>query len=162
MSEKNYQRRIRTSDHLSLIKKEDPLFEDMYELFEQIGIFWHNTPEKNDLRTELYTFMMNRMELNSFYIMEYQNAKDVLDEFKANAKAKGQSKEEAYAAFLTDPDGLQSPPNSRLAHARQYVSNEFISLQLTVGGFASFGAKNYPGFIGGAYIEGEQAPYRTS
>lgn len=162
MSEKNYQRRLRSSDHMAPIDREGKLFEAMYKLFEQIGIFWNNTPEKSDLRTELYTFMMNRIELNSFYIMEYENAKEVLDEFIAIAKKNGKSEEDAYAQFFTDPDGLINPPNSRLAHARQNVSNEFISFQLTVGGFESFGAKNYPGFIGGAYVEGEQAPYRTS
>ena len=167
MAENLYGMRMRASDHDCTIDREGPVFHAMFELFTQIGIFWKNTPQQKDaatgkmidldLKSEVYAFMMNRIELNSFYAMEYLNAKEVLDEFKANAS----SVDEAYAAFFTDPNGTQNPPKSRLSHARQYVSNELIALQLTLGGFAAFGAKNYPGFIGGAYIEGKPAPYRT-
>ena len=134
----------------------DDLFESMYEILQQIGVFWENTPEGNDMRTDLYTFMMNRIRLNGCYLEEYKNAQRVLDEFKELYP----SVEKAYAAFFTDPGGLENP-DTPLAKARQKVSNEFIALQMSLGGFKAFGAENYPSYIAGAYIEGQVPPYRS-
>jgi len=137
----------------------EPLFESMYELFTHIGIFWENTPENSDLRVDLFTFMNNRISIDSSYVDEYINAKLVLD---AMIREHGGDKDKAYADCFTSPQGLENPPKSRLAKARVKVSNEFIAFQLTMGGFTAFGAENYPGYIAGAYIPGEKAPYRTS
>jgi hypothetical protein len=136
---------------------DDTLFKMMLELFTQIGVFWKNTPEHTSLRTDLYGFMINRISLDPNYLTEYENAAHVLTLFKQEYS----TIEKAYAAFFTDPEGLESPPKSIRAYARQTVSNEFISFQLSIGGFKSFGAKNYPGYIGGAYQQGKPAPYRT-
>ncbi len=136
---------------------DDKLFDVMLELFTQIGVFWKNTPENTSLRTDLYGFMTNRISLDPNYLTEYENAVRVLTLFRQEYN----TVEEAYAAFFTDPEGLENPPKSMLAFARQKVSNEFISFQLSIGGFKSFGAKNYPGYIGGAYQQGNPAPYRT-
>lgn len=156
MIRKIYQPRGISLEQESIIL-EGALFESMYELLEQIGVFWRNTPDVNDLRTELYTFMINRISIDRNYLKEYFNASMVLEYFKQQYP----TKEEAYAAFFTDEKGLQNPPSSYLAYARQKVSNEFISFQLSVGGFKSFGAENYPGYIHGGYIQGKPAPYRT-
>lgn len=136
----------------------ESIFESMYELFTHIGIFWKNTPENHDLKTDLFTFMTNRISTDSSYIDEYINAKFVLDEM---IKEHGGDKNQAYADFFTSPEGLQNPPKSKLAKARIRVSNEFIAFQLTMGGFAAFGAKNHPGYIAGAFIPGETPPYRS-
>lgn len=146
-----------SSIDLEPILLEESIFKAMYELLEQIGVFWKNTPEGNNLKTDLYTFMKNRISIDPAYLEEYRNAVTVLEEFKREFA----TKEEAYAAFFQDKEGLQDPPQTHLAFARQKVSNEFIDFQLSMGGFKSFGAKNYPGYISGAYIEGKPAPYRT-
>ena len=137
---------------------DEKLFEVMLELFTQIGIFWQNTPENSSLRTDLYGFIRNRISIDPNYLTEYENAVHVLNLFKQDYN----TVEEAYAAFFTAPEGLESPPKSILAFARQKVSNEFISFQLSIGGFKSFGAKNYLGFIGGSNQKGKPAPYRTN
>jgi hypothetical protein len=139
-------------------KIDTDLFESMHELFTYIGIFWENTPENVDTKTELFSFMTNRIALDSNYLEEYRNAQfvlnEIIDEYHGN-------KNEAYAYFFTAPEGLETPPKNKLAMARQKVSNEFIAFQLSIGGFAAFGATNYPGYIAGAYVPGEKAPYRT-
>lgn len=146
------------NNHPSRSQIDDGLFESMYELFVQIGVFWENTPTSSNLRADLFTFMSNRIEIDTNYIEEYENAafvlREIIKEHQGNVN-------EAYAAFFTDPAGLESPPQTKIARARQKVSNEFIAFQLTVGGFESFGAKNYPGYIAGSYVPGNNAPYRT-
>jgi hypothetical protein len=69
--------------------------------------------------------------------------------------------EAAYALLFTDPGALETPPRTPLALVRQCVSNEFVAWQLALGGFKSWGAENYCGYIGGAFIPGQPAPYRT-
>ena len=135
------------------------LFESMYELFTYIGIFWKNTPEKQDLKTDVYTFITNRIQIDANYLEEYRNAQFVLQELILEHKG---NKLQAYTEFFTSAEGLVTPPVSKIAKARQKVSNEFIAFQLSVGGFASFGAKNYPGYIAGAYVSGENPPYRSN
>ncbi len=157
MMQKKYYQQRESSMYDKEVTLEGALFDAMYELFTQIGVFWQNSPEEEDLKEQLYTFMINRISLDANYLREYKNAKEVLDAFKQEYD----TLEKAYASFFTDPQGLQNPPESRLAYARQKVSNEFISFQLSVGGFKAFGAENYPSYINGAYIEGQPAPYRT-
>jgi hypothetical protein len=153
---KSYLTSYKNASNVSNI--DDQLFESMYELFTQIGLFWKNTPEKHDLGTELFTFMMNRIDLSAIYLDEYRNAQFVITEL---IQEHGGDKDAAYSELFTSPQGLEQPPKSKIARARQKVSNEFIAFQLSVGGFASFGGKNYPGYIAGAYIPDEQIPYRT-
>lgn len=157
MTRRTYYQQMFLGPETKVVLLEESLLDAMYELFMQIGVFWKNAPERSDMRSELYTFMTNRISLDGNYEYEYANAMKVLDAFKQTHA----TIEEAYAAFFTDPEGLETPPQSRLAHARQLVSNEFISFQMSVGGFKAFGAENYPGYINKAYIEGKPAPYRT-
>ncbi len=56
---------------------------------------------------------------------------------------------------------MQTPPVTPFQLTRQYVSNELIALQLSLGGFLRWGAINYPGYFGGANVPGMPAPYRT-
>ncbi len=52
------------------------------------------------------------------------------------------------------PDG---PPTTRLAHAKTYVIDEFIRVQVVASGFKGFAqpaSLNYKGYVGGSrYIE---------
>ena len=153
---KSYLTSYKNYSNVSII--DDALFKSMYDLFTEIGIFWKNTPQNSDLGTDLLTFMINRIELDPNYLEEYRNAQYVIEEL---IQEHNEDKVAAYTEFFTSPEGLVNPPKSKLAKARQKVSNEFIAFQLTVGGFASFGGKNYPGHIAGAYIPDEQTPYRT-
>ena len=70
----------------------------------------------------------------------------------------------AYEQLFTNKPRIApaTPPQSRLEFVQHYVANEFIGFRLALGGFKSFGALNYCGYMGGANIEGQQVPYRTS
>ena len=64
MVKKQYMQSRGSSIDITNILLDDALFEAMYELLVQIGVFWGNTPKDNDLRSDLYTFMMNRITLD--------------------------------------------------------------------------------------------------
>jgi len=127
----------------------------LWDLFVQIGKFWRNNAEPQAMRTNLVAFIENRIQLNPNYLDEYVNAVEVIKELVAEL-----GEENGYRKLFTDPEANISPPATRLARARQRVSNEFVALQLALGGFKALGgAKNYLGYIAGANIEG-QTPYR--
>jgi hypothetical protein len=130
--------------------------ETMWRLFEQIGKFWGNAADSRPFESRLYSFMANRVALNPLYTQYYATAKTVIDQLVAE---RGESA--AYEYLFTDPLLNESPPVSPAALVRQLVSNEFIALQLALGGFLAFGATNYPGYFGGANVPGAPAPYRT-
>lgn len=134
-----------------------PVLNAMWELFCQIGIFWQNLSDPTPLQSDFLVFLQNRIELNPNYRNEYSNAMLVIDALK-----KEEGPDKAYEILFTDPKGMEQPPTTRLARARQFVSNEFVALQLALGGFKDFStATNYPGYFGGANIPG-RPPYRTS
>lgn len=157
MAQKEYEKRV---DHLSNEEDlviSDELFESMWELFEQIGKHWKtgDLPELKDAQSNLLVFMNNRIRLNPGYIHEYQNAAAVIAELTEEL-----GKDKGYEKLFTDPFANQPNPVTRLARARRLVSNEFVLLQLALGGFKAFGAENYLGYFGGANIKGN-TPYRT-
>jgi hypothetical protein len=127
----------------------------LWGLFVAICGRWGEAEDAAPMRSNFLVFIANRIKLDICYLHEYENAAAVLDELIAEH---GQSK--AHERLLTDPLANIAPPTTRLARARQRVSNEFISLQLALGGFKAFGAANYIGYIGGANIAG-RVPYRA-
>jgi hypothetical protein len=128
----------------------------LWELFIAICDRWKNVPDPDAMRSRFGTFLSNRIEQDPRYLLEYQRAVEVVAELRQEKGRAG-----AYEFLLTDPGAGANPPNTRLQHARQYVSNEFITLQLSLGAFQAFsGATNYPGYIRGVNGEGP-APYRT-
>ena len=136
-------------------KLDDETMESMWKLFVEIGEFWQNNERPEAMKSNFQVFIANRIHFDPNYRNEYRNAREVIDEL---IKELGERK--AYEKLFTDPKAGISPPKTKFARARQLVSNEFIALQLALGGFKAFGgAKNYLGYIGGANIEGD-TPYR--
>ena len=135
---------------------DDDVFASMWDLFVHIGKFWGNMDDASPLRSELYSFMLDRIKLRPTYDQYYACAHRVMHELVRSRGA-----EQAYEYLFTDPDANQSPPETPVAVTRQMVANEFIALQLCLGGFKAFGALNYCGYIGGANIPHVQIPYRT-
>ncbi|GAA3533677.1 hypothetical protein [Zobellella aerophila] len=152
-----YQQQVRHPLTQSLDSLDGETFEAMFELFRQIGIFWRNLDDAEAYRSRLYAFMQNRINLRPIYHQYYQLARQTLDQLIAE-----QGQEQAYRLLFTDAQANQPPAETPLAVTRQKVSNEFVTFQLAQGGFRVFGADNYPGFIGGANIPGQPAPYRTA
>ncbi len=134
----------------------DDVFASMWQIFVHIGKFWKNMDDPAPYKSQLYTFMQNRISLYPIYHDYYILAKEVMDQLIA---ARGE--EAAYAFLFTDPGATASPPASALAVTHHYVSNEFVAWQVALGGFKAWGARNYCGYIGGAFIPGHPVPYRT-
>lgn len=135
----------------------DPqVFASMWNMFVHIGKFWQNMDDPEPYRQNLYTFMENRISLRPIYHEYYAMARRVTDELIASM-----GEDQAYAYLFTDAGAAQQPPETPLAVTRQKVANEFMALQLSVGGFKVWGATNLPSYIGGANIPGQPAPYRT-
>lgn len=128
----------------------------LWELFVQICIFWKNVPNPEPMYTRFESFLGNRIERDPNYVSEYRNAVEVIKEL---VKEKGPA--EGYRFLLTNQQAGNAPAQTSLQRARQRVVNEFIQLQLSLGGFKDFTqAINYPGYIAGVNGTGP-TPYRT-
>jgi len=131
------------------------LFEQMWTLFSSISDYWKITNDTAQ-RTQLLNFMINRVKLNPLYIDYYITAAKVLRDLTDRVGSN------AYHELFTNTIAAQEkPPQTPMGITRQRVSNEFIALQIALGGFKTFGALNYPGFICGPNIDGAEPPYRT-
>jgi hypothetical protein len=152
-----YQKQVNHPANLGAQPLETEVYEAMFELFEQICSFWSNLNNPSQFKSRLFVFMDNRIRLHPEYRSIYSHAKTTMDNL-----VKDMGKADAYKTLFTDTAANQAPPETPLALTRQKVSNEFIAFQVTQGGFKTFtGAINYPGYIAGAFIPGEPAPYRT-
>lgn len=133
-------------------------YDAMFEVFEQICLFWGNLADPQSYRSRLEAFMDNRIRLRPEYADIYRLAETLLKEM-----SQGLGKPAAYERLFTDPEANQGATETPLSVVRQRVSNEFIAFQVSQGGFKVFShAINYPSFIAGAYVPGEPAPYRTA
>ena len=142
------------SDNTSEISPE--LFESMWALFVAINEYWETISDVSIHRTQLLNFMINRIRLDPLYLGYYMTTANLLKEL---AEKFGTN---AYQELFTNiAASTEIPPQTPIAIARQRVSNEFVSFHLAIGGFKSFGAVNYPGFVGGPNIPGGIPPYRT-
>lgn len=127
--------------------------EALWEIFEAIGINWSNTIyNSNNQRSSWYEMIKAKTENAPNYTGEYVNAIYVMNELKA-MYGKGVAFKKLF--FESGVDNA-APPTTRLEHCKIYVVNEFIKMQITAGGFKSWGAKyggerakNYHGFLGG-------------
>jgi len=128
--------------------------EALWEIFEAIGINWFNTIfDSNNQRSSWYEMIKAKTENAPNYAGEYVNAIYVTNELKA-MYGKGDAYRKLFFESGVDND---APPTTRLAHCKVFVVNEFIRMQITAGGFKSWGdknggerAKNYHGFLGGS------------
>lgn len=119
------------------------------KLFVEIGRCWSNLPHDSaGVKSSWLEFIQAKTENQPSYIGEYTNAIAVIQEL---LEKYGDGK--AFTLlFLKNgiPDG---PPTTRLAHAKQYVIDEFICMQVVGSGFRGFikpHSFNYHGFVGGS------------
>jgi hypothetical protein len=131
-----------------------PTLERLWDLFTAIGRYWRTGGDPERMRSNWLVFVSNRLRTEPSYAHEYANAAAVLAALIAEL-----GETAAYEKLFTDEAANTGEPKTPLARARQKVSNEFVALQLALGGFEAFGAKNYLGFIAGANIAGD-LPYR--
>ena len=133
----------------------DETFEAMWQVFVQICRHWGNVQDPEPMRSRVRVFIDNRIEVNPLYREYYRVAQHWL---RGQIAQLGEAR--AYETLFTDPAGLATPPVTAFQYTRQFVANELIALQLSLGGCLAWGARNDPGYFGGANVPGQAAPYR--
>ncbi|WP_064966239.1 hypothetical protein [Tenacibaculum ovolyticum] len=127
--------------------------EVLWEIFEAIGEAWQNTIYDSNNQKSSWLEMLKAKTNNApNYTGEYVNAIYVLNELYAQYG----KKHALNKLFFESGINNTAPPTTRLAHCKIFVVNEFIRMQVTAGGFKSWGdanggekAKNYHGFLAG-------------
>jgi hypothetical protein len=152
-----YQDKARSPLGGSMAPPDEAVRKAMWRLFEQIGKFWKNIGDPSEYESRLYSFMSNRIAIDPLYVDYYATAQQVIEQLIADLGSEGA----AFQHLFTDAQANASPPTTPIGITRQKVSNEFVALQMALGGFLSFGALNYPGYFGGANVPGAPVPYRT-
>lgn len=118
----------------------------LWQLFVQIGQVWENVAyESSNLKSSWLEMIEAKTTVSPSYVGEYINATYVLQELIRLNTA-----EEAYRRLFLVYKQPLGPPTTRLAHAKTYVVNEFISMQVMASGFKHFGGKNYHGYVKGS------------
>jgi hypothetical protein len=141
----------------------------LWRIFQAIGRVWkdlHPTQQDSStLKSTWLEFIDAKTNHDPSYVAEYANAVMVIQELLEKHEVKDISKDESELKvfelfFLNNgipknTDGSAPPPTTRLAHAKQYVVDEFIRVNVVASGFKSFGApdnngRNYKGYLGGS------------
>ena len=123
--------------------------DELWKVFVEIGHCWRNLPDDSaSVKSSWLEFIGAKTENEPSYTGEYTNAVSVVQELVGMY-----GREEAFRRLFLEngiPDG---PPTTRLAHAKRYVVDEFIRVQVVAGGFKGFiapGSLNYKGYVGGS------------
>jgi len=130
----------------------------MWDLFLAIGEMWLLTDDPQQYRLRFRTFLENRIALNPLYAGYYLATATFIADLiqQANADAAWQ-----LIFFNRNPLNLEFSP-TLLQAVQQHVAYEFISRRVALGSFANFGATAYQGYIAGANLPDQPAPYRTA
>jgi hypothetical protein len=147
----------------NLRKLDDPLIDTLWQLYAQICKFWQTTSNPEPMKPDFLIFISNRIEVDVRYLAEYVNYGDVIKELTLEL-----GEEQAFVKLFTGQEANITPAFSNISRAKQFVVNELIALDLSLGGFRTFGDPavrdgvplNYPGYIGGMNKK-DNPPYRT-
>ena len=133
----------------------------LWELFKEIGRAWNNIDrdltdreidgDSANQKSAWLEFIHVKTMRSPSYYKEYENAVEVIE-----ALILVHGLYQAYQALFFHHN-FPSPfkePLTRLQHAKAYVVDEFIRVQVVAGGFRGFGGKNrghnYNGFVRGS------------
>ena len=123
--------------------------EQLWDIFMEIGHAWNNIGEQSSsIKSSWLEFIQAKTQKEPSYVGEYANAIAVVQELEQMYGRPSAFEKLFFAHGI--PDG---PPTTRLAHAKTYVINEFIRVQIVAGGFKGFikpTALNYKGYVGGS------------
>lgn len=133
---------IQSENQILTIAQKDSL----WKLFTQIGQVWQNVNyESSNLKSSWLEMIEAKTTVSPSYVGEYINATYVIHELlRLNTEV------EAYVKLFLVYKQPPGPPVTRLAHAKTYVVNEFITMQVMASGFKHFGGKNYHGYVKGS------------
>lgn len=134
----------------------------LWRIFVAIGTIWKNTVHDSaGLKSSWLEFLTEKTLVRPSYVAEYVNALEVVEELIAMYEETAAFEK----LFLDNGIPLDSKGNyhldTRLAHAKHFVVDEFIRVQVVAGGFKNFirphqpeirpeNIVNYNGFIAGS------------
>jgi hypothetical protein len=120
----------------------------LWRLFQEIGRTWKcSRADSHNIRSDWLEFIHAKTNVPPSYVGEYSNAVSCVSELIVMYGEK-----EAFRKLLLD-HGMRdpkAPPLTRVAHAKVYVVNEFIRVQVAKDGFKSWQGSNYKGYVGGS------------
>ncbi|MCG8404140.1 MAG: hypothetical protein MI923_02970 [Phycisphaerales bacterium] len=126
--------------------------EVLWQMFEEIGRCWENvfSPRRgvydsSNLRSSWLEFIEAKTTHEPSYVAEYSNAVTAIEEL-----VDLYGREDAHKRLFLENGIEMGPPLTRIAHAKRYVVDEFIRLQVVASGHKAFGGANYAGYIGGS------------
>jgi hypothetical protein len=119
----------------------------LWRLFQAIGHVWRCSPfDSVNIHSGWVEFVHAKTMVSPSYVGEYSNAVSCVGEL-----AGMYGEEQAFEKlFLESGVDSKAPPLTRLAHAKVYVVDEFIRVQVSQEGFKSWQGHNYKGFVGGS------------
>lgn len=122
--------------------------EGLWNIFVEIGRCWNNLDDDSaGVRSSWLEFIHAKTTQPPSYVGEYCNAVSVVQELQ---ELYGSS---AFVLLFLKSGVPEGPPTTRLAHAKRYVVDEFIRMQIVASGFRGFvkpRSYNYNGFIRGS------------
>lgn len=119
--------------------------DELWRLFVEIGICWRNVRwESSNLKSSWLEMIEAKTTVAPSYVAEYINAVYVVRELIAMYRA------DAFNLLFLQNNIPSGPPVTRLAHAKRFVIDEFITMQVMASGFKHFGGKNYHGYVKGS------------
>lgn len=127
-------------------------------IFVAIGTVWRNTVHDSaGLESSWLEFLGQKTRIQPSYVAEYTNALRVVDELDSLYDASV-----VFEKFFLHHGIPAGSLDTRLAHAKHFVVDEFIRVQIVAGGFKNFiqphpaagirpdNIVNYNGFIAGS------------
>lgn len=118
----------------------------LWRIFVEIGNCWGNVRWKSsNLKSSWLELLEAKTTQAPSYTGEYINAVLVVRELISLYGDK-----QAFEKLFLANNIPSGPPLTRLAHAKVYVIDEFIRMQVMASGFKHFGGVNYAGYVKGS------------
>lgn len=116
----------------------DAEIEKLWRIFKEIGNAWGNAPHgPGGLKSSWLEFLTAKTTRRPSYVAEYVNACQVVDDLIEHES-------DPFQKLLFDNGLSGGPIDTRLAHAKNFVVDEFIKVQVVAGGFRSFVEPDHP------------------
>jgi hypothetical protein len=118
----------------------------LWRIFVEIGKCWGNVRwNSSNLKSSWLEMIEAKSAEPPSYTAEYINAIYVVRELIAIY-----GEEIAFSRLFLSNNIPPGPPLTRLAHAKVFVVDEFITMQVMASGFKHFGGVNYAGYVKGS------------
>jgi hypothetical protein len=134
----------------------------LWRIFVAIGTTWENTAHDSaGLKSSWLEFVKEKTIRRPSFVAEYVNALEVMDELDHIYGNVAFPRLFLDNGIPLDRHGAPASLDTRLAHAKHFVVDEFIRVQIIAGGFKNFirpdsteirpdNIVNYNGFIAGS------------